>query len=93
MSEIFGVSTDYLLKDSSEPAEEPLQQAMPDITSEAVSETNIRTVSLEEANTFMDLTQNMAAKVAAGVSLCILSPILLILLGGLSDEEGGRLLP
>ena len=93
MSEIFGVSTDYLLKDSSEPAEEPLQQAMPDITSEAVSETNIRTVSLEEANTFMDLTQNMAAKVAAGVSLCILSPILLILLGGLSDDEGGRLLP
>ena len=35
----------------------------------------------------------MAAKVAAGVSLCILSPILMILLCGLSDEEGGYILP
>ena len=41
----------------------------------------------------MDTVQDMASKVAAGVSICILSPILLLLLAGLSDEEGGHVLP
>ena len=93
MSEIFGVSTDYLLKDSDGPDEEAITYAAPDTIPDADSSGDIRTVSLEEANTFMDITQDMAAKVAAGVSLCILSPILMILLGGLSDEEGGYILP
>ena len=93
MSEIFGVSTDYLLKDSDGPDEEAITHAAPDTIPDADSSGDIRTVSLEEANTFMDITRDMAAKVAAGVSLCILSPILMILLGGLSDEEGGYILP
>ena len=93
MSEIFGVSTDYLLKDSDGPDEEAITHAAPDTIPDADSSDDIRTVSLEEANTFMDITRDMAAKVAAGVSLCILSPILMILLGGLSDEEGGYILP
>ena len=41
----------------------------------------------------MNTVQDMASKVAAGVSICILSPILLLLLAGLSDEEGGHVLP
>ena len=41
----------------------------------------------------MDIVQDMAAKVAAGVSICILSPILLILLAALSDQEGGYIIP
>lgn len=93
MSEIFGVSTDYLLKDSNEPEEVSLSQAAPDAVSNSDNDSDIRTVSLEEANTFMDIVQDMAAKVAAGVSICILSPILLILLGGLSDQEGGCIIP
>lgn len=93
MSEIFGVSTDYLLKDSDEPEEEILTHAVPDTTSDSVNDCDLRTVSLEEANTFMDIVRDMAAKVAAGVSICILSPVLLILLAGLSDEEGGYALP
>lgn len=93
MSEIFGVSTDYLLKDSNEPEDEVFTHAAPDMISDQVNDCNVRTVSLEEANTFMEIVQDMAAKVAAGVSICILSPVLLILLAGLSDEEGGHLLP
>ena len=93
MSEIFSVSTDYLLKDSNEPEDEIFTHAAPDMISDAVNDCNVRTVSLEEANTFMEIVQDMAAKVAAGVSICILSPVLLILLAGLSDEEGGHLLP
>lgn len=93
MSEIFGVSTDYLLKDSNEPEEESLMQAASGTVSDSGNDNYIRTVSLEEANTFMDIVQNMSAKVAAGVSICILSPILLILLAALSDQEGGHVIP
>ena len=93
MSEIFGVSTDYLLNDSNEPEEEALTPAAPDSAPDPGSDNDIRTVSLEEANCFMDTVQDMASKVAAGVSICILSPILLLLLAGLSDEEGGHVLP
>ena len=76
MSEIFGVSTDYLLKDSNGPDEEAIAVAAPDTIPDPGSDSDIRTVSLEEADTFINITQDMAAKVAAGVSLCILSPIL-----------------
>ena len=93
MSEVFGVSTDYLLKDSNEPEEEAFAEASLDATTVSDSDCKIRTVSLEEANTFMDIVQNMAAKVAAGVSICVLSPILLILLAALSDQEGGHIIP
>ena len=93
MSEIFGVSTDYLLKDSNGPDEEAIAVATPDTIPDPGSDSDVRTVSLEEADTFMNITQDMAAKVAAGVSLCILSPILMILLCGLSDKEGGYILP
>ena len=93
MSEIFGVSTDYLLKDSNGPDEEAIAVATPDTIPDPGSDSDVRTVSLEEADTFINITQDMAAKVAAGVSLCILSPILMILLCGLSDKEGGYILP
>lgn len=78
MSGLFGVSTDYLLKDELE--EEQFSE-----TEEPYEKGQVRSVSLEEANSFMDLTRRVAAKMAAGVCLCILSPIPLILLAGLSD--------
>ena len=48
MSEIFSVSTDYLLKDSNEPEDEIFTHAAPDMISDAVNDCNVRTVSLEE---------------------------------------------
>jgi len=73
LSELFGVSTDYLLKDDME-REELIQVGTADET--------VRMVSLEEANTFLDIRAENAVRVAVGVMLCILSPIALILLGG-----------
>ena len=80
LSELFGVSTDYLLKDSLEapaPAEDD------------PGDSPARTLGMEEANAFLRVKEQNARQVALGVLLCILSPIALILLGG--AQESGRL--
>ena len=81
LSELFGVSTDYLLKDSMEAPE-----IVPAQDEEGEGATF---VSMEEANAFITYKQDSAPKIALGVLLCILSPITLILLGG--AQESGRL--
>ena len=73
LSELFGVSTDYLLKDELEQTDES-QETTPDSL--------IRTVSMEEANAFLKTKEENARRVALAVMLCILSPAALILLGG-----------
>ena len=75
MSEIFGVTTDYLLKDDAE----PVALAEPDAVS------SVRTVGMEEANAFLSAKETNSRHIALGVLLCILSPIALILLGGAQD--------
>lgn len=77
LSEIFGVSTDYLLKDDFETEEY--------IPTDSGDKTSLRRVSLEEANKFLKLNVECAAKNAFAVMLCILSPVVLIILGGLSE--------
>ena len=81
LSDLFGVSTDYLLKDSLEAAE-----PVPTQDDEAEGATF---VSMEEANAFLAYKTESASRLALGVLLCILSPIPLLLLGG--AEESGRL--
>ena len=73
LSELFGVTTDYLLKDRIE-KEEPAQ------TDDADS--CVRTLGMEEANRFLEIKDLNARRVAVAVMLCILSPVALILLGG-----------
>lgn len=86
MSGIFGVSTDYLLKDEMEEiTPETSVEIQEDISDESVS---VRNVSLDEANSFMDITEKLSGRIALGTGLCILSPICLILLGGLSEYGG-----
>lgn len=80
LSRIFGVSTDYLLKDEIE-IEEPLQGSG--------DEALIRRVSMEEAAEFLATRKHISKRIALGVFLCILSPICLILLSVAS--ETGRL--
>jgi hypothetical protein len=48
----------------------------------------VKNVSVEEANTFMDLYERASKKIGIGVVLCILSPVLLILAGGLCELGG-----
>ncbi|HAX52028.1 MAG TPA: XRE family transcriptional regulator [Lachnospiraceae bacterium] len=82
LSEIFEVSTDYLLKDEleDEAGVGTISDEEPDYNNETV-----RTVSLQEANSYMELIDGVSKKMAAAVAACILSPVLLILLGGLSE--------
>ncbi len=78
MSQMFGVSTDFLLKDELEEDFMPVQE-------DSYVEEALRKVSLEEANQFMALEQKMSKRIALSVFFLIISPSLLILLGGLSE--------
>ena len=89
MSDLFSVSTDYLLKDSLENEEEITAIPERNVSGFYVEEENLRPISLEDANCYLGVVRNAASKIAFGVLLCILSPVLLIWLGGLSDKEGG----
>lgn len=80
LAEIFGVSTDYLLKDNMKKENEILIES-------AETEENLRHVSMEEANEFLRIQEKFAPLVALGVSLCISSPILLLVLVGLADDN------
>ena len=81
LSEVFAVSTDYLLKDE---ISAPEGTNVPvDTESEAVR------VSMEEAVDFLTCKKEFSIRIATGVMLCILSPILLLILAALQKE--GRL--
>lgn len=83
MAQLFGVSTDYLLKDE-------IEELMP--TEGEVPETDrsdkpARRVSMEESNAFLEVTHQASGQISLGVLLCILSPIPVILLA-LAGQEG-----
>lgn len=90
MSALFGVSTDYLLKDE-------LETPTPSETDEKDASAPVRIVTAEEANRYMEAVEKHSPRIVLGVALCILSPILLLLLGGwgeqgwmgLTEEIGG----
>ena len=89
LSELFGVSTDYLLKDDieSEPGFEEEESG-----GDNVKESNLkdefekkRPFSLTETNEYMGTVSNTSKKIAAGVVACIVCPVPLIILGGLGE--------
>jgi len=79
LSRLFEVSTDYLLKEELETEDgvvsEKEYEEMP----------QVKCVSVEEANRYMDLVRRFAIPNAIAVALCVLSPIPLILLSGFSE--------
>ncbi len=77
LSQIFGVSTDYLLKDETETEEFTAQEKTG----------GARRVSLEEANAFLNAKENTADRIAGATLLCILSPICLMLLAVAADSQ------
>lgn len=79
MSKIFGVTTDYLIKDELE---------IEEVSSEEESTSDYsRRVSLIEANEYLGLVEETSRLGALAASLIIISPIiLLLLLGGVSQE-------
>lgn len=82
LSEIFDVSTDYLLKD--ELLEEPPRSV--GALMETKEEDGLRTVTLEEASAFIDAKFSYAKGMGAAVAACILSPTPLILFAGLAEQ-------
>lgn len=81
MAELFGVTTDYLLKDEMESKE---NQTIVDGATELAGKA--RSVSMEEASEFLQIQKKNAPLVAWATSLCVMSPIALIVLGGFADE-------
>lgn len=82
LSKLFGVSTDYLLKDEIEEAEHiNSSNDMP----------SLKRVSMEEANAFLSVKSKTAKTIAYAAFLCILSPIALLMLGAISESTAGVL--
>lgn len=92
MAELFEVSTDTLLRDDMgleeslavviSPEEPEAQQ--PVYTVQELPP--LRQVSMEEANEYLRMKTIEAGRVAIGVMLCILSPVMLILIAGAQDS-------
>lgn len=82
LSEVFSVSTDYLLKDE-------IELDSPGETLKIDTETSLKevSVSMEEANAFLEHKNQAASQIALGVFLCILSPSLLIVLSTLQESS------
>lgn len=80
LSKLFGVSTDYLLKDEIEANENESASLK---TEEKL---NVRRVSMEEANKFLAAKTQTAKTIACGVFLCIISPICLMILSVMSEK-------
>ena len=78
MSRLFGVTTDFLLKDELE-IEEHTQ-------SEPMDEPPLRRVTMEEASAYLALRRAAAPKMALATFLCIISPVALLILAAMSDE-------
>lgn len=76
LSILFGVSTDYLLKDEIEDEE---------LTNDSSSDTTIKRISLVEANAYLEQRKKASWRIALATFLCILSPITLIVLTMLSE--------
>ena len=76
MSDLFGVTTDFLLKDDIE---------MPDRNPAPEVDRNLKTVSMEEAQEFLAYKKKAARNVSLGVMFCILSPVTVTILAVLME--------
>ena len=77
MSRLFGVTTDFLLKDEIEE-----QAAVP-----AEEESVLRRVTMEQAADYLARRKAAAPKVALAVLLCVISPVTLLLLSAMSKVQ------
>ena len=82
LSEIFGVTTDYLIKDELEEEEYAASQMQ---ENESESDRSVHKVTMEMANEYLQIIDWSAGKTAFATMLCILSPIVLLMLGAMSE--------
>ncbi len=76
LGELFGVTTDYLLKDEIENED----------YTDGISNPGVRKITLAEANEYLELRKSAAKRIAIATILCIVSIIPLLLLGVASEN-------
>lgn len=74
LGNLFGVTTDYLLKDEMEDEE---------FTDE--NSTSVRKISLEKANDFLEWRKSASKRIAIGTFLCVIAAIPLLILAAAAD--------
>lgn len=77
LGEVFGVSTDYLVKDEIEEAGSIIEDREP----------SVNKITLEDATNYVKNKMEMSKLIAKGVGLCVSSVVPLIFLQGLSSSE------
>ena len=80
MSRLFGVSTDYLLKDELGETDEAPQVQEDDSPA-------LRRVSMEQASEYMEIRAKSAPKLALSTMLCVLAPMCLLFFIALSQTS------
>ena len=76
LGNLFGVTTDYLLKDEIENEE----------YTDGISDPGIRKITLAEANEYLDIRKRASIRIAIATILCIISIFPLLLLGTASED-------
>lgn len=82
LSRLFGVSTDYLLRDELEREPEQVSTAEPVAPVEPVEDG--RPVEAEEAEAYLSLVEQISPRFGNAVATCVLSPVPLLFLAGLA---------
>ncbi|MGN0538179.1 MAG: helix-turn-helix domain-containing protein [Acutalibacteraceae bacterium] len=75
LSELFGVTTDYLVKDDMEDEE----------FTNSNNDSTVKCITLSEANAFLEWRKKASVRIAIATFLCILSPICLLILAAASE--------
>ena len=83
MSRLFGVTTDYLLKDEMEETEFSKENV--ESFEQHPTEAPLRRVTMEEASHYLEIRKAAAPQIALATFLCIISPIALFLLAAMSE--------
>lgn len=81
LGELFSVTIDYLIKDEIENEE----------VTNTSTESNIRHITLEEANKFLKWRETASIRIAAGVFLCIFSVIPLLILSAMTEYSSYKI--
>ena len=86
MSELFNVSTDYLLKETDDEADVRKFANTEEGYVELSEEKKGREISVEFATEYLSLVAGIAKRFALAVAICVASPILLIILSGMAED-------
>ncbi len=78
ISRIYGISTDYLLKDE-------MEELPGEVVADVYHPEDVREVSLETATEYMAVIREAGKRIALGVGLCILSPFPMMSFIGMSE--------